>query len=253
MRPTRPRGLPRVQPSRRPSTRRENPGRVPQLPIPEIARLGRTLRQWRDAFLGYFTTNGASNGGTEAINGLIELHRRIARGFRNRENYRLRMLLIAGASTNPTSSVKSWQTRGIVPHSPPASPPRIGVSAAHCAKGPLPILRGMSMPKLALASTTSLLLLLAGCSSSVSITSVNTSDDARLAACKSLFGEGDWASMSGTDGFYCKRYDGSFFSVSVDSGDKSMKTLRGRDGVSIYFSDWDDESTARAALDRLTP
>jgi transposase len=27
---------------------------------------------------------------------LIELHRRIARGFTNRENYRLRMLLIGG-------------------------------------------------------------------------------------------------------------------------------------------------------------
>ncbi|GAB6986108.1 ISL3 family transposase [Nocardioides pyridinolyticus] len=65
-------------------------------PIPEIRRLGRTLRQWRAAFLAYFTTNRASNGGTEAINGLIELHRRIARGFRNRDNYRLRMLLIGG-------------------------------------------------------------------------------------------------------------------------------------------------------------
>ncbi len=32
----------------------------------------------------------------EAVNGLIELHRRIARGFRNRDNYGLRMLLIAG-------------------------------------------------------------------------------------------------------------------------------------------------------------
>ncbi|MGL5826914.1 MAG: transposase, partial [Nocardioides sp.] len=32
----------------------------------------------------------------EAVNGLIELHRRIARGFRNRNNYRLRMLLIGG-------------------------------------------------------------------------------------------------------------------------------------------------------------
>lgn len=65
-------------------------------PIPEIARLGKTLRQWRTEFLGYFDTGGASNGGTEAINGLIELHRRIARGFRNRDNYRLRMLLIGG-------------------------------------------------------------------------------------------------------------------------------------------------------------
>jgi transposase len=65
-------------------------------PIPEIARLGRTLAQWREAFLAYFSTGGATNGGTEAINGLIELHRRVARGFRNRENYRLRMLLIGG-------------------------------------------------------------------------------------------------------------------------------------------------------------
>ena len=69
---------------------------LPSCPIPEVARLGKTLRQWRAAFLGYFTTDGASNGGTEAVNGLIELHRRIARGFRNRDNYRLRMLLIAG-------------------------------------------------------------------------------------------------------------------------------------------------------------
>jgi len=66
-------------------------------PIPEIARLGRTLNQWRDAFLGYFTTNGANNGGTEAVNGLIELARRVARGFRDPHNYGLRMLLIGGA------------------------------------------------------------------------------------------------------------------------------------------------------------
>lgn len=68
-------------------------------PIPEIARLGRTLRRWRDAFLAYFTTSRANNGGTEAINGIIELHRRLARGYRNRENYRLRMLLAAGGLT----------------------------------------------------------------------------------------------------------------------------------------------------------
>ncbi|QFG70372.1 ISL3 family transposase [Ornithinimicrobium pratense] len=67
----------------------------PSCPIPEIARLGRTLRKWKEAFLAYFTT-GATNGGTEAINGLIELHRRIARGLTNFENYRLRMLLIGG-------------------------------------------------------------------------------------------------------------------------------------------------------------
>ena len=70
-------------------------------PIPEVARLGRTLKQWRTEFLGYFDTNGASNGGTEAVNGLIELHRRIARGFRNWDHYRLRMLLIGGGLLPP--------------------------------------------------------------------------------------------------------------------------------------------------------
>ncbi len=77
----------------------------PSCPIPEIARLGRTLKQWKDAFLAYFDTGRASNGGTESINGLIELHRRIARGFRNRENYRLRMLLIGGGLTVPPPQV----------------------------------------------------------------------------------------------------------------------------------------------------
>ena len=65
-------------------------------PIPEVKRLGKTLTQWRSEYLSYFDTGGANNGGAEAVNGLIELHRRIARGFRNRDNYRLRMLLIAG-------------------------------------------------------------------------------------------------------------------------------------------------------------
>ncbi len=43
--------------------------RLPTYPIPEIARLGRTLCKWKDAFLAYFDTAGASNGPTEAING----------------------------------------------------------------------------------------------------------------------------------------------------------------------------------------
>ena len=70
--------------------------RLPACPIPEIARLGRTLRKWEHAFLAYFDTDGASNGPTEAINGIIELGRRTARGYRNPTNYQLRMLLIAG-------------------------------------------------------------------------------------------------------------------------------------------------------------
>lgn len=69
---------------------------LPSCPIPEIARFGRTLRKWSHPFLAYWDTCRSNNGGTEAVNGLIELHRRLARGYRNRENYRLRMLLIAG-------------------------------------------------------------------------------------------------------------------------------------------------------------
>ncbi len=40
-------------------------------PIPEVARLGRTLRAWRTQVLAYFDTDGVSNGGTEAINLII--------------------------------------------------------------------------------------------------------------------------------------------------------------------------------------
>ena len=69
---------------------------LPTCPIPEITHLGRTPRKWKDAFLAYFDTGGASNGPTEAINGIIELGRRTARGYRNPTNHQLRMLLIAG-------------------------------------------------------------------------------------------------------------------------------------------------------------
>lgn len=41
--------------------------KLPSCPLPEIARLGTTLRRWQTAFLDYFDTDGASNGGTEAI------------------------------------------------------------------------------------------------------------------------------------------------------------------------------------------
>jgi transposase len=67
-------------------------------PIPEIARLGRSLRQWRQQILAYFSSGGVNNGGTEAINGVIEKTRRLAHGFRNFEHYRLRILLAADGS-----------------------------------------------------------------------------------------------------------------------------------------------------------
>jgi transposase len=67
----------------------------PTCPIPELVRLGRTLRAWRQQVLAYFATKGVSNGGTEAINLLIEKTRRLAHGFTNFANYRLRIMLVA--------------------------------------------------------------------------------------------------------------------------------------------------------------
>jgi transposase len=67
-------------------------------PIPEVKRLGKTLRRWREEILAYSATGGVSNGGTEAINGVIEKTRRLAHGFRNFTNYRIRILLAADGS-----------------------------------------------------------------------------------------------------------------------------------------------------------
>ena len=79
--------------------------RLPVLPDPRDRAPGPHPRQWKDAFLAYFDTGRTSNGGTESIDGLIELHRRIARGFRNRENHRRRTLLIGGGLTVPPPQV----------------------------------------------------------------------------------------------------------------------------------------------------
>jgi transposase len=68
---------------------------LPTCPVPEIARLGRTLRQWRSHVLARFDTDRISNGGTEAINLIIEKTRRLAHGFRTFDHYRLRILLAA--------------------------------------------------------------------------------------------------------------------------------------------------------------
>ena len=67
-------------------------------PIGEVARLGRTLRAWRTQVLAYFDTGGVSNGGTEAINLLIEKTRRLAHGFRTFDHYRIRILLAASGA-----------------------------------------------------------------------------------------------------------------------------------------------------------
>jgi transposase len=71
-----------------------------QCPIPEVARLGRTLKMWRGHVLARFESHRISNGGTEAVNLLIEKTRRLAHGFRTFQHYRLRILL-AASGTRP--------------------------------------------------------------------------------------------------------------------------------------------------------
>lgn len=69
---------------------------LPTCLISEVRRLGGTLKQWPQTLLAYFDTNGASNGDTEAVNGLVELQSPHRPRFRNRDNYRLRCLFITG-------------------------------------------------------------------------------------------------------------------------------------------------------------
>jgi transposase len=82
-------------------------------PIPEVARLGRTLRAWRTEFCAYFDTDRVSNGPTEAMNLLIEKIRRVGHGYRNFDNYRLRLLLHCGLTwqTPPTPRIRSRRPR----------------------------------------------------------------------------------------------------------------------------------------------
>ena len=63
--------------------------------VKEIKGLGRTLKQWIEPILAWHTT-GASNGPTEGLNSVIKKIKRTAAGFKNRANYRTRILLACG-------------------------------------------------------------------------------------------------------------------------------------------------------------
>jgi hypothetical protein len=66
------------------------------LPISELARLGRTLHAWRDELAAHFAHPDVTNGPTENLNLKIKNTKRVARGFRNFDHYRLRLLLNHG-------------------------------------------------------------------------------------------------------------------------------------------------------------
>jgi transposase len=66
----------------------------------ELARLARTVRSWEAEILAWHDT-GLTNGPTEATNLLVKKIKRVGHGFRNFENYRLRLLLHCGVAWKP--------------------------------------------------------------------------------------------------------------------------------------------------------
>jgi transposase len=69
-------------------------------PVLEIAYRGITLHIWKAEFLAYFAHTNVSNGPTESLNLKIKNTKRTTRGFRNFDNYRLRLLLNHGRIRN---------------------------------------------------------------------------------------------------------------------------------------------------------
>jgi transposase len=80
--------------------------------IPELTRLARTIDSWHTELLAYFDTGGISNGPTEAINLLIKKIKRVGYGFRNFDNYRLRLLLHCGVDWD---TIRATPIRGRLP------------------------------------------------------------------------------------------------------------------------------------------
>lgn len=81
--------------------------------IAELVTLATTISTWEKEILAYHHTAHASNGPTEAVNLLIEKTRRIGHGFRNFDNYRLRLLLACGIKwhTPPAARIRGRQPR----------------------------------------------------------------------------------------------------------------------------------------------
>jgi len=61
--------------------------------IPELQTLRRTLKSWREEILNYFKTK-LTNGRTEGYNRKAKVIQRNAYGFRNFENYRLKLIYL---------------------------------------------------------------------------------------------------------------------------------------------------------------
>ena len=69
--------------------------------VPELTRLAKTIHRWQTPLLRWHTT-GLTNAATEGTNLIIKNIKRLGFGFRNFDNYRLRLLLRCGTT---------WKTR----------------------------------------------------------------------------------------------------------------------------------------------
>ncbi len=64
--------------------------------MPELERLARTVARWETPILRWHRT-GLTNAATEGTNLIVKNIKRLGFGFRNFDNYRLRLLLRCGA------------------------------------------------------------------------------------------------------------------------------------------------------------
>jgi transposase len=71
------------------------------------------VRAWEAEILAFHSTQGCSNGPTEALNLLIKKVKRVGHGFRNFANYRLRLLLHCGVTwqTHRTARLRGRSSR----------------------------------------------------------------------------------------------------------------------------------------------
>ena len=83
--------------------------------VAELSRLGGTVRAWEAEILAFHSTEGCSNGPTEAVNLLIKKVKRVGHGFRSFANYRLRLLLHCGVrwQTHQTASLRGRSPRSL--------------------------------------------------------------------------------------------------------------------------------------------
>jgi transposase len=80
--------------------------------VPELERLARTIARWESPILRWHHT-GLTNAATEGTNLIVKNIKRLGFGFRNFENYRLRLLLRCGApwQHHPVASIRPRHPR----------------------------------------------------------------------------------------------------------------------------------------------